>query len=96
MAAQRGWKLLSADVSMAFLKGLTFEEQAQLERTDKRVVYCELPRGGPDILRELDEFTDFNPACECIEVLKGGFGLRDAPKLLTGKVDQTCISVGLN
>ena len=91
-SAQRGWHMLSADVSMAFLKGLTFEEQSQLEGSPKRVVFCELPRGGADILRNLPEFAGFNPACEILEVLKGGFGLEDAPRLWTSKVHRIFIS----
>ena len=77
--------MLSADVSMAFLTGLTFEEQAELERSPKRVVYCDLPKGGADIIRMLPDFSGFNPSCESIEVLKGGFGLQDAPRLWTDK-----------
>ena len=73
IAAQKGWRMPSADVSMAFLKGLTFEEQAELERSPKRVVYCDLPKGGADIIRMLFEFSGFNPSCESIEVLKGSF-----------------------
>ena len=81
--------MLSADVSMAFLKGLTFEEQAELERSPKRVVYCDLPKGGADIIRMLPEFDGFNPSRESIEVLKGGFELQDAPRLWTNKVHRT-------
>ena len=38
--------MLRAGVSMAFLKGITFEEQAELQRSPQHIVFCDLPRGG--------------------------------------------------
>ncbi|CAJ1381643.1 unnamed protein product [Effrenium voratum] len=53
VAVNRGWTLHSADVSEAFLRGLTFEELAEAGE-DRREVALELPPGG-ETLRALAE-----------------------------------------
>eukprot|EP00959_Pyramimonas_sp_CCMP1952_P375852 7872279-Pyramimonas_sp.AAC.1 len=54
-----------------------------------------LPRGrggiepaGSAILRSIKGFESFNDATECLEMLKGGFGLIDAPNLVAMKADK--------
>ncbi len=40
------------------------------------------------MLRNIAGFKDFNDALEVLELLKGGFGLVDAPNLFTTRVDH--------
>eukprot|EP00959_Pyramimonas_sp_CCMP1952_P348546 7301508-Pyramimonas_sp.AAC.1 len=54
-----------------------------------------LPRGrggvepaGSAVLRTIKGFENFNDATECLDMLKGGFGLIDAPNLFTMKADK--------
>ena len=81
-AVQFGWSLISADVSEAFLRGLTFEE---LHRTgeDKvlRNVQMLLPPGAEQLLRTLPGFENYCGQTECLKMKKPGFGLKDAPRL---------------
>ena len=94
-AVQSEWPIVSLDISIAFLKGLTFVEVQQIRGGPKRQVSMVLPRGrggiepaGSAVLRAIKGFEDFNDATECLEMLKGGFGLIDAPKLFTMKADK--------
>ena len=92
-SVQSGWPIASLDISQAFLKGLSFSEiEEQTGR--RREVSLVLPRGRPGLepsgnmlLRRLDGFASFSDALEVLEMLKGGFGLVDAPSLFTRRVD---------
>ena len=53
IAAQMKWNLHSADVSEAFLRGLTFEEVAKEPGETLRVCEQQLPPGCAPMLREL-------------------------------------------
>ena len=81
--------MASLDVSEAFLKGFTFEEIQERRGGPKREVSLILPRpkkgepSGVSILRTIDGYHDFDEANEVLEMLKGGFGLIDAPNLFT-------------
>ena len=94
-AVQMNWELASLDISQAFLKGLTFDEIQEIRGGPKREVSMQLPRGKPglepsgaSVLRNLKGFEDFNDALEVLEMIKGGFGLVDAPNLFTTRVDH--------
>ena len=93
--------MASLDVGEAFLKGLTFEEVQQMKGGPKREVCMILPRAtstqpsGAAILRQITGFEDFNEAGDALEMLKGGFGLADAPNLFTSRVDQVFRTEGL-
>ena len=80
-AVQNDWVLYSADVSQAFLKGMSFDEVAKLKGEVKRSVQFEVPPGSIPILRMLDGYEDFDGGAEVLEMLRGGFGLKDAPRL---------------
>ena len=45
-----------------------------------RSLQFDLPAGGSQILRLLDGYKDFNPSVECLDMLRLGFGLKDAPR----------------
>ena len=80
-AVQNDWVLYSADVSQAFLKGMSFDEVAKLKGEVKRHVQFDTPPGSIPILRMLDGYEDFDGGTEVLEMLRGGFGLKDAPRL---------------
>ena len=46
-----------------------------------RSVQLELPAGSVELLRTLPGMSDFDPQVECLNMLKPGFGLKDAPRL---------------
>lgn len=81
ICAQNNWTLFSADISQAFLRGLTFDEIKELEGEIKREVQITLPPGSVPVLRQIKAFEDFDPHTEVLELLCGGFGLKDAPRL---------------
>ena len=61
IAVHKGWKLFSADVSQAFLRGLTFDEAAKQEHEVRRTVQFTVPPGSLSILQQLPSFGNFNP-----------------------------------
>ncbi|CAE7553939.1 RE2 [Symbiodinium sp. CCMP2456] len=96
IAVQQGWPLKSADVSEAFLRGLSFEE---LHRTgvDKelREVQLLLPPGSLELIRAVPGLENFNPETEVLHLLKPGFGLKDAPRLWNLALKRVLKKVGL-
>ena len=74
-AAQMGWTLFSADVSQAFLRGLTFDEAAKDDAEVVRDVQFTIPPGSLSILQQLPGFKDFHPLTEVLQMLRCGFGL---------------------
>ena len=47
---------------------------------------------GVAILRTIKGYEDFNEMTEVFEMLKGGFGLIDAPNLFTSRVDEILVA----
>ena len=82
VAAQKGWPLFTADVSQAFLRGLTFEQAAKMKDEVQRDVQFTVPPGSAQLLQRLPGYEDFNPLTEVLRMLRCGFGLKDAPTLL--------------
>jgi len=78
---QMGWTLVSMDVSQAFLRGVTFQDLSEETGKDLRSVQLDLPPGSAVLIRTLKGFEDFNPALECLDLIKPGYGLKDAPRL---------------
>ena len=101
-AVQRGWNIASLDIAMAFLCGMTFDEIQEVRGGPKREVHLELPKGKPGLepsgsalLRQRKGFEDYSDATEVLELLKGGFGLVDAPNLFTTRVDNILKKAGM-
>ncbi len=94
IAVQSGWKVASTDISMAFLRGLSFDEIQAIRGGPKREVSMRLPagkRGEPSdsvLLRTFEGYESFNDALEVLEMLQGGFGPVDAPALFTTRADR--------
>jgi len=90
MAANReDFILSSCDVGSAFLKGLTFEQVAKMTGRPKRTVQLRLPAESVVFLRMIPGFERFDPNAHCLEMLRPGFGLKDAPRLWNQRVGQT-------
>ncbi|CAJ1455509.1 unnamed protein product [Effrenium voratum] len=94
VAVNRGWTLHSADVSEAFLRGLTFEELAEAGE-DRREVALELPPGGETLLRMQPGYEDFSPEVEVLRLLRPGFGLKDAPRLWLLALRRALAEIGV-
>ena len=95
VAAQHQWPLFTADVSQAFLRGLTFEQAAQLKDEVRRDVQFTVPPGSVNILRRLPGYHDFNPLKEVLRMLRCGFGLKDAPRLWNKILRQVLSELGM-
>ena len=97
ISVQQGWPLKSADVSEAFLRGLSFEE---LHRSgvDKelREVQLLLPPGSLELIRSVPGLESFDPETEVLHLLKPGFGLKDAPRLWNLALKRVLQKVGLS
>ena len=95
-AVQFDWELVSADVSEAFLRGLTFEELHKSgEDKTLRNVQMLIPPGSEELLRTLPGFEDFSAQSECLRMKKPGFGLKDAPRLWGLALRKVLTKIGL-
>ena len=94
VTAQRKWRLFSADISQAFLRGLTFEQVAAMDGEVKRKVQFTMPPGSIPVLRQLEGYEDFNPVTEVLLLLRCGFGLKDAPRLWQVMLKQVMEKTG--
>ncbi len=83
-AALEKTPLASMDISTAFLKGMTFEELKEMGM-ERQPCAFEPPEGTLEILQELcgDTFgcTTIDVESWVLELLKGGYGTKDAPLL---------------
>ena len=66
VAAQMSWTLCTADISKAFLQGVTYDELAKLTGQPKREVAFALPLQSIPALRKVTGFEDFNPKVEVL------------------------------
>ncbi|CAK0831488.1 unnamed protein product [Prorocentrum cordatum] len=94
VTAQRKWRLFSADISQAFLRGLTFEQVAAMDGEVKRKVQFTMPPGSIPVLRQLEGYEDYNPVTEVLLLLRCGFGLKDAPRLWQVMLKQVLETTG--
>lgn len=95
VSAQMGWPIGSADVGQACLKGLTFEEIAKVPGETDRIVQCELPRGSVPVLRQLPGYQNFDAVEEVLDMLRPGFGLKDAPRAWDLRLSTELHKLGL-
>ena len=95
IAAQMKWSLHSADVSEAFLRGLSFEEVAKEPGETMRACELQLPPGCTPMLQELKGMEHFNEVTEVLRMLKPGYGLKDAPRLWNKALKRVLAKVGL-
>ena len=88
MVVQKGWRLFSADVGQAFLRGLSFEQIQEMDGEVYRDVQFTVPPGSVPILQTLQGYANFDPIQEVLAMLRAGFGLKDAPRLWQKKLQQ--------
>ena len=79
IAATKQWLLWSLDVSQAFLKGLIFEEVSKMTGQPLRSVQLTLPKGAAALLQKIPGYESFDPVLHVLDMLRPGFGLKDAP-----------------
>ena len=94
VAATKRWLLWSLDVSQAFLKGLTFEEVSRMTGTPLRSVQLTLPKGAAAILQKLPGYEKFDPLIHVLDMVRPGFGLKDAPRLWHLRIDEVMKQMG--
>lgn len=92
---EKGWHLFTADVSRAFLRGLTFAEVAKLKDEVIRIIQSTMPPGGVPIFQQLPGHCDVNPIVEVLEMLRCELGLKDAlrlwNKVLRALIESFCM-----
>ena len=80
ISVQNGWKLLTADVGTAFLRGLTFQELSELTGEKLRRAAFTPPSGYSSFIRELPDCAHYSESAHELEMLKAVYGLKDAPR----------------
>ena len=78
--------MFTADISKAFLQGVTYEELAQLTGNPVREVNFYLPADNIPLLQKLPGFETFDPQKEILHCDKPGTGLADAPRAFSIKL----------
>ena len=87
-AANRGWNIVTTDISKAFLQGVTYKELAELTGEPLRDVNFYLPPSSVAVLKQIDGYTTFDPATEVLHSLKPSTGSVDAPRCFHLKLAQ--------
>ena len=93
---EEGWVLFSFDVSVAFAKGMTFEEYAKLTGEPLRVVQFELTREDAVTLQKIPGFETFDPDTEVLLMVKAVYGLKDAPRAWHTKLHMILTQFEMN
>ena len=88
VVVQEKWDLCSLDIGNAFLRGITFEDLAKETGQAIREVCLDPPRDVWPILHELGAFKNGNVFTHILKLLKGAYGLKDAPRLWKKKLDR--------
>ena len=78
--------MCTADISKAFLQGVTYEELAKITGEPVREVNFYLPASNIPLLKQLPGFEDFDPQTEVLHCDKPGTGLVDAPRAFSIKL----------
>lgn len=97
LAVQFNWKIVSLGVSEAFLRGITFAELHKADPSEPlRQVQLRIPPGSGVLFRSLDGLEDFCEDTETLELLKPGFGLKDAPRLWNVALRRVLKQIGVD
>ena len=92
-AVAQGWDVATADISAAFLQGVTYEELSELTGEPLREVNFILPAYCIPFLKKVPGFEDFNPVHEVLHCDKPGTGLKDAPRAFSLKLARVTLGV---
>ena len=94
MAANTGHRLFSMDISAAFLKGMTFKEISQLTGEPLRSVQFEVPPRDAWLVQQLPGMADFDHQSEVLDLIKALWGLKDAPRAFSLRLQRTLKQLG--
>ena len=92
---QMGWDICIADISKAFLKGVTYTELAKITGEPLREVNFYLPQYCTPLIRQVPGFEHFDPIREVIHCDKPGTGSVDAPRCFSLKLKQVTDKIGM-
>ena len=93
-AANTGHKLFSMDISAAFLKGMTFKEIAACTGEPLRNVQFEVPPKDAWLVQQLPGMADFDHQSEVLDLIKALWGLKDAPRAFSLRLQKTLKQLG--
>ena len=65
-AVRNHWPMCTADISKAFLQGVTYEQLAKITGGPMREVNVYLPASNIPLLRQIKGYEDFNPQTEIL------------------------------
>ena len=88
VAAQMDMDMCTADISKAFLKGVTYKELHEATGEPLREVNFYLPHYCTPLIRQVPGFEGFDPKTEVLHCDKPGTGSVDAPRCFSLKLKQ--------
>ena len=91
-AVRRRWPICTADISKAFLQGMTYKEMAELTGEPLRKVIFYLPANNIALLRKVPGFENFDPQNELLHCDRAATGTIDAPRAFSLKLGQITVS----
>jgi len=95
IAASRKWFLQSADISTAFLQGVTFAELSAMTGEPLREVSLLPPKNLEARFRQLPGLQGIDFSTHCLKLHKPIYGLTDAPRAWRKKLHQLLLDAGL-
>ena len=92
IAAQKQWRIITADVSTAFLRGLTFDQLADVTGEPLREVSFVPPKGSEEHFKKL--CPQYDQYKHVLRMYKAIFGLADAPRAWRKRLHQILTKLG--
>lgn len=83
------------DISQAFLRSITFEQIEKKDGEIRREVQLTLPPGSIPVLWNIPGYETFDSGKEVLRMLRGGFGLKDAPRLWQNMLQDVLERIGV-
>ena len=83
---KRKWQLVAADISKAFLQGVTYEELHKATGEPLREVNFYLPPASVPILKQVPGYESFDARTEVLHCDRPGTGSVDAPRCFSMKL----------
>ena len=74
------WAFATADISKAFLQGMTYKEISQATGKNEKIMHFTLPKGCDIILGSYPEFKGYSEHWEVLRCRRPGTGTVDAPR----------------
>ena len=93
VAATKAWPILTADVSTAFLRGLTFDELSRLTGEKVRRAGFHPPRGYESFVKELPGMEAYDRNVHELLMTKPVYGMKDAPRAWRIRLHQALTSL---